>query len=610
MCGILGVAASQGSPMAAVERGLLSLTHRGPDAVGSVLIQGHDSVVALGHCRLSVIDLSRDADQPMCNGGSTVWVAYNGEIYNHLELRRELEQAGHRFRSLTDTEVLVHLYDHLDGDLDRMLQRLRGMFAFALVDPVRGLVILARDRLGIKPMYWASSRSGLVFGSEVGAIAATGLVSTDPNQSALAEFLLWGTVPGPATILDAVHELPPGSLLRWRASGQEIRRWWRPVFASKGWDKEGAELALRDTLTDAIRRHRIADRPIGAFLSSGVDSAAVVQLASQIAPIRALTVAFPGYQDESAQAAAMARSAGAEHLIVEVTGRGVSDDFRAILRAMDQPTADGFNTWLVCRAAKQAGLVVALSGLGGDELFGGYSTFRNVPTVARVQRMLRNIPRPLRLAAAGVAAARTPGGRLARILAMSGEATAPYQAVRGLFSPSEISTGAHGVDGHLEEVWTSQGWGHAQSSMDVVSMHELLQYLPNQLLRDTDQMSMAHSLEVRVPLLDDEVVRLVLGLPDHIRTMPGKALLAQAANLGYLPVKRPFTLPFASWIREDLRDDIRGGVLSDDLPFDTLLPAAYRRRVWDAFMSGRTHWSRPWAIAVLRLWPQVHGLSW
>ena len=315
--------------------------------------------------------------------------------------------------------------------------------------------------------------------------------------------------------------------------------------------------------------------------------------------LRTFTVSFPDLgTGEGEQAAAMASTLGSQHDTVPVTGAEVASDLETILSSMDQPTVDGVNTWLVCRAARQAGLVVALSGVGGDELFGGYPTFGFVPRVQRMTSMLRYLP--ARAAIARLAGRRSPGGRGARILGADPGVTGAYRAVRGLFSPGEVGPGplAWNLPSDLPP-----------DVRDAVTVLESSSYMREQLLRDTDQMSMAHSLEVRVPLLDDRFVRTALSVPASIRTEAGKALLARAGGLGSVPAKRPFALPFERWMRGPLRPDVEDALLSGSLPFADRVPAALRTRVWEGFLAGKIHWSRPWAIAVLRRWPGANGIS-
>jgi asparagine synthase (glutamine-hydrolysing) len=575
-----------------------ALHHRGPDADGQRTVAFAKASCELGHTRLRIIDLSPEADQPLANEDGTVWVVYNGELYNHRELRADLEAAGHRFRSRSDTEVLVHLWEHVGGRPEPLLNRLRGMFAFAIVDTERGRVLLGRDRLGIKPLYWSKAGGRLVFASEARALVDFGASRADPDLGALSGYLLWGVIAGPATAYTDVHELPPGSCLEWANGKDRVLRWYTHEPHPDVDLASDAERVLRAALRDAVARHLVADRPVGVFLSGGTDSAAVASLGAAEGELRTLTVTFPeGESDESSAAFEISRRLGVPYDPVPVTGGEVASALPEILAGMDQPTADGVNTWLVSRAARQAGLVVALSGLGGDELFGGYPSFRLVPRLARVLRLASALPAPLRRAMAGVLGHRNPSARGARLLAAEPDAVGAYVAVRGHFALNELppEAAASIPDPDLPATATKLEMAH---------------YLPNQLLRDTDSMSMAHSLEVRVPLLDDNVVRVATHLPDSVRLAPGKALLARAAGIGRSPEKRPFTLPFDRWLRGPLHEPLRRGLLSDDLPLAGLVPAELRRRTWSAFATGRTHWSGPWGLAVLRLWAEHRGLAW
>ena len=604
MCGILGVVGVEPNGLREkIERGLSSLSHRGPDAHGMKALAGAGSTCVLGHTRLRIVDLSPGADQPLCNETGEVWVAYNGELYNPIELRYELERSGHCFRSNSDTEILVHLYEDCAGDAAPMLSRLRGMFAFAIFDQRRDRLLLGRDRLGIKPMYVCADSKRLAFSSEVRALAKAGFASQEPDPEAASAYLTWGSIPGPRTVLADVQELDPGSYLEYKRGAWSTQRWWKPEVDPEEALSEDAERLVRAALKDSVSRHLVADRPVGVFLSGGVDSSAVASVAASEGRLRALTVTFPATgEDEGGAAASTAQRLGAAHENVPVTGEEVERDLPKIMSAMDQPTSDGINSWIISKAAHDAGLVVALSGMGGDELFGGYPSFGLVPRTAHVRRLLALAPSGMRQNAAQRASRAAPGGRLTRLLGGAGGDEGAYQAVRGMFAPAEVN----GSNGH----YVSNGNGHhARDKADRVMLLELTRYLSNQLLRDTDQMSMAHSLEVRVPLLDDSMVRVALALPSEVRNEPGKALLARAARIHAAP-KRPFALPFEPWMRGPLNEHVRSGLLSEELPFSELIPAAFRRRLWDSFEQRRVHWSRLWAVTVLRTWPQANGFGW
>ncbi len=618
MCGVLGVVTfkARDGQAQAVERGLAALAHRGPDASRVVPLTSPTAACVLGLARLRIIDLSAEADQPLSNEDGTVWVAYNGEIYNFAELRVDLERAGHRFRSRSDSEVLVHLYEEVGSDPRAMLGRLRGMFAFAIFDALRGRLLLGRDRLGIKPMYVVDRLAGgLAFGSEVRALVASGLIESRVEPKGLAGYLAWGVVPGPETIFAGVRELPPGHFLEWEAAQTRVEPWWSPVSEPDRdlLDPVYAAGVMSVALEDSVARHLVADRPVGVFLSGGLDSGAVTALAARAAGhIRTLTVTFPEVSgaDEGPAAARVAARVGAEHMEVAVTGADVAELVPEALRAMDQPTWDAVNTWIVCRAARQENLVVCLSGLGGDEVFGGYPSFDLVPKLAQLRAVLRMLPGPMRREAAHAAARRFPGGRLVRALDGGGGLFGAYSAVRGLFSASEVDSLFSGSGVRVQNATPDGDAGVISRGPAGVGFLEMTHYLPNQLLRDTDAASMAHSLEVRVPLLDDVVVQIALAIPAEVRFQSRKGLLAHAAVLDSSETKRPFTLPFDRWIAGPLRDTVREGVLSDQLPFARTLRGEWRQRVWNAFEAGRVHWSRPWALAMLRLWPAANGFRW
>ncbi|HET7488922.1 MAG TPA: asparagine synthase (glutamine-hydrolyzing) [Acidimicrobiales bacterium] len=598
MCGIAGLVHTEG---VAPEGGALAtmaarLSHRGPDAAG----QRTFPQCSLAHTRLRILDLSPAADQPLANEDETVWVVFNGEIYNFAELRDDLAAAGHRFRTHTDSEVLVHLYEEHGDDL---VHRLRGMFAFAVWDERRRRLLLARDRLGIKPLYYRPDGRGLRFASETQALAEPG---DDLDAGALAGFLRLGWVPGPATVRAGVRELPPGHRLTWEGGAAEVARWWSPPAAAAG----DGEAELADALHDAVARHLVADVPVGLFLSSGVDSAVVGALAARAgSAVRGYTVAFDTGPDEAAGAAALAARVGIDHVVVRTSGADVLGAMDAVVGAMDQPTVDGVNSWVVSRAVRQAGAVVALSGLGGDELFGGYSTFRHVPRLVRAGRAASALPAPARRAVDAAAGAVPPmahsrARRAAEAAAAGGWGDA-YAAVRGLFGAGELHDLCPGAaNGRSHPVQVPPGDGLSGAAM--VGRLEVANYLPYQLLRDTDCMSMAHALEVRVPLLDDRVVAVAAA-----RTW-GKDRLVAATDPGLAALvgrpKQTFTLPFDRWMRGPLATRVLGSldVLGDaGLGFD-------RRRLselWFAYGARRVGWRPVWALAVLGAWLERHATA-
>lgn len=643
MCGICGVIAPHHPETAApaIRSMTAALRHRGPDDEGFLEGDPRAPGVALGMRRLSIIDLA-GGHQPVWNEQRDVAVVLNGEIYNYRDLRERLTLAGHHFSTQSDTEVLVHAWEEWN---EECLAELRGMFAFAVLD-MRGQVLspqlfLARDPLGIKPLYYAQTPRGIFFASEVRALLAAGLprkLSTD----ALSSYILFGSVSEPVTMVENVFSLPPGHsmllLVPDRRRSPRPRPWWNlrssPAANDprRPHDYASAARKLRPLLEDAVRSHLIADVPVGLFLSSGLDSSAIAALASREQPgIRSFTLSFPGTPyDEGPRARSIAEACGTAHSEIPLEGPDILRHIEQALASLDEPTQDGINVYLVSWAAGQAGLKVALSGLGGDELFGGYPTFRTMPRLRLLAAAAGLLPGFLRAASAPVAekiaswmlapdAARKAAGAwrglgplpdasfLARAL------FPPFQAERVAvprYRPSALDE-----DGTtLLPTWI--GWlerttGEARhmETLAGISWLELRSYMASTLLRDTDSVSMSRSLEVRVPLLDTPLVEFVATLPDKARCRPGaqKALLTDAladilpGGLSLGP-KRTFTLPWEEWLRGPLRATV-GSRLAEPAP--ALLPylkTAGVRAVWEDFLACRTSWSRPWALYVLNEW--------
>ncbi len=595
MCGIAGRVGKAADP--SVGSMVEALTHRGPDSRGLRAFPGCE----IGMRRLRIVDLRPEGDQPMSGEDDQIWLVYNGELYNHVELRRELEQAGHTFRSLTDTEVIVHGYEEWSDDV---VLRLRGMFAFGLWDGPQHRLVLARDRLGIKPLYLREEpNGGLAFASEAHAL---GPGKVDPR--AIASYLRLGWVGNPSTVTVGVRELPPGHLLVHVDGRQEQKAYWRPIWRDEPVDRD----RLTAALNDSVRRHLLADVPVGLFLSSGLDSTVLAALgARHVADLRTYTVAFDTEQNEVAPAAELARRLGIQHQVVPLSGGWIATCMPQVIMSMDQPTVDGVNSWAISRAVADAGLTVALSGLGGDELFAGYSTFRRVPQMVT---MGTRAPR------AALALANRMTGHSHRLelsrTARAGEsilrggAPAAYAGMRGLFSWRSIAALWPG-GGNLLSVFRDEDLLATRPGQgDTVAALEVNNYLRHQLLRDTDVMSMAHSLEIRVPLLDDEVVAAALATRPTPDGLSGKALLAAAAG----PVvteaahrrKLTFSLPFDQWLRHDLQPWAAASLRSlgaSPLGFD---PSAIAR-VESAFQSGRVHWRPIWGLAVLGAWLEAHA---
>ncbi len=573
MCGVVAFHAYhpaalplERAPVDAVAR---ALRHRGPDGEGSWF--SADGRVALAHTRLAVIAPGPGAAQPMTDRTGACVLSYNGELYEHARLRRELEARGHEFRGGGDTEVLLAMYrEHGDG----MLERLRGMFAFALWDGERGELLLARDGYGIKPLYYSDDGWTLRAASQVRALVADRAVSREVDPAARAGFLLLGSVPEPFTSYRAVRALPAGCVMRVGPAGASVPRRWFSVAATLAAARRDAPPAdpgatLRRALRDSVAAHFVADVPVGLFLSSGLDSAVVLALAREqgFAP-RAITLAFDEFRgerrDEERGARDLAAHYGVRHRVRRVAAAEFHADLPRLLAAMDQPSIDGVNTWFASKAAAEWGLKVALSGLGGDELLGGYPSFRTVPWLVRLGAVPSRIPglgRAVALAAAPGLRAAGLHPKLAGLLALGGRWTDAWLLRRGLFLPWELERvmpreeareglarlSPRGLLGEL--LRPDPGAAGAR-----VTALESGAYLRNQLLRDADWAGMAHGVEVRTPLVD---TRLLLALaPWLVRraAAAGKGVLTQVparrlpADLARR-AKTGFSVPLDAWSR-------------------------------------------------------------
>jgi asparagine synthase (glutamine-hydrolysing) len=646
MCGICGVIGIERTEQAeAITRRMMeALWHRGPDEDGLLVAPS----VALGMRRLSIIDVP-GGHQPVFNEAGNVAIVYNGEIYNFRQLRTTLEGRGHVFRTHSDTEVIVHAYEEWGEDC---LRELRGMFAFALWDARasgvsgdaarRARIFLARDRLGIKPLYYAHANGAFLFASEVRTLIASGCIAPRVAADSLEGYLLFGSLPEPSTLVEGVLSLPPGHSITLEADTRspEVRpkRYWDFSEAALQTDpvrpKDFTDAAkqLRSLLEETVRDHLIADVPLGVFLSSGLDSTALVALASRCqSDLRTFTVVFPEQRFSEAKISReTAKHFKTNHQEVLLAPEDVLAQLDEAVSALDQPTMDGLNTYFVSRAAHQAGLKVALSGLGGDEIFGGYSTFTTTPRAEFVAGLGRWVPGPLRRLTAGLAvriASEDAVRKGAAAWSSPDDFPHAYYFTRLLFTPSRV----HRLLGPYFESMQDREEGNEPSplwrqrmrettrqakrldSFNSVSCFELQSYMVNTLLRDTDTVSMANSLEVRVPLLDHRLVEFVTRLPKRLKYMEGKpkALLVEALS-DVLPddvvgqAKRTFTLPWNMWLRGPL-----GVRLSQELANLTPELGQYMnvrsvRGAWQNFVIGQTNWSRPWSLYILNEWIRRH----
>jgi asparagine synthase (glutamine-hydrolysing) len=613
-----------------------ALAHRGPDDWGIVTlragcIQHHSMVcpegehlastqpphdretVLLGHRRLAIIDLSAAGHQPMRTADGRFWLTLNGEIYNYRELREELKADGVAFKSNSDTEVLLAFFAREGVEC---FQRLRGMFALAVWDAQERALFMARDRFGIKPLYYAQTRDGLLlFGSELSVILSSGFFSKDIDKASEIDYLHRGSIRAPRTFYREVKSLPPAHWAKFSDQQMHIENYWslsKTMTVEAGRPAPAAEVAgqVRESLIESVKAHMVSDVPVSVFLSGGLDSTAIVAAVRQFysGPLKTFTIVFPGTQwDESNLARQAAAFYGADHTELEVTRDDFYSGLDGLFLAMDQPTVDGVNTYFVAKSVRQASGKVVLSGLGGDEILGGYKSFVHVPRLQKYLRVAHRVPW-----AAGVAsslAKRLPitrAPKLARLLDRTPDnLEALWKDYRALFTDDQIhdDLGLPVIDCGSSRPCGLQPPAETKDPFWSVARAEMERFMIPQLLRDSDVFTMCHGLELRTPFVDHLFLSAALkagtwprdGAPSH-----KIALFRQMG--GFLPaeqLQRPkmgFTFPFAVWLREALLNEVSSGIGRD---LRALLHQSCHRPFIDGFIRGRVHWSRIWSLYVL-----------
>jgi len=588
MCGIAGVLTTgqyQDCLDALAKKMQAALRHRGPDDQGVFISQSRQA--ALAHTRLAIIDLSPAGHQPMTSSDGRYWITYNGEIYNFKELRAELEAKGEKFQSSSDTEVILKLYQREGADC---LNKLRGMFAFAIWDEREKSCFFARDPFGIKQLYYFSDRSTMIFASEVRAILASGIPERRLSKEGLYGYFLSGSVPEPYTMIERVLNLPAGHWMKWQNGKLESpKQYWKIEFNPQSVAPEEAREKVRSSLINSIENHFVSDVPVGIFLSGGIDSSALVALARQTQKGRLLTYTMtfeePGW-NEGPIAKKVAQKFNTTHTEYMITAQEARKLFDSFLNNVDQPTIDGFNTYCISKIARENGTKVLLSGLGGDELFGGYPSFQKIPKMIYWGNILRGLH--LSDIASGVLQSGSPySKRISDFLKKPASAVNAYHCLRGVFSEteSELLIRRHIPDPAL--FYPFRNAAPINSCLkDEISSLELSYYMRNQLLRDSDVMSMAHGLEMRIPFVDRTFFRDVSSIPSDMRILPNKRLLIDSVpelpKEVYNRPKRGFLLPFQKWIEKDWEKDL----LKIEAPKEVSLDLWYRR----------------WDLAVLRKW--------
>ncbi len=622
MCGIVGQAVYGGSAdFPALERALNAMLHRGPDDGGLQLVTtlSGDVQVVLGNRRLAILDLSPAGHQPMLDPATGNWIVYNGEIYNFAEIRRELESQNVQFSSYTDTEVVLKSYAAWG---ERCPEHFRGMFGFALWDAARKRLLLCRDRLGIKPLYYYHNDRQLLFTSEARALLSAELIPKHLHLPSLADYLTFGSVCDPDTLVEGLQALTPGSWLIWEQGKIRQTRFWAPksTEGNQIFDVADGRLheRLHQLLHEAVALHLVSDVPVGVFLSGGIDSSALVSLLSETERnVATFSIVFAEqHWSEAEYSSAVARRFHTDHHEITLSHEDFREALPDALDALDQPSIDGVNTYVVSREVRRRGMKVALSGLGSDEIFAGYDGFRRIPRLQSILRAIQLLPRELRTSIADIfrllVKHNDANAKLAALLESDEASDFPYFLSRMLFLPRQrkqlLACGSVN-DGAAYPDRDFSG-RNGLDPVNRVSILELSNYMRNTLLRDADCMSMAHSLEVRVPYLDHKLVEFVSALPGRLkldRKTPKPLLVSSLGTplpdeVVYRP-KRGFNLPFSDWLRGPLRSEIAGEFVSwTDGPLACYVSTQAVEQVWADFLSGRTSWSRPWSLYVLSRW--------
>jgi asparagine synthase (glutamine-hydrolysing) len=607
----------------AADRMAAAMKHRGPDSQG---VQEFPSCL-LVNARLSIIDLSERGRMPMSSADGQAWITYNGETYNAEELRAELERRGRSFRTTSDTEVVLQLYLEYG---ERFVEKLRGMFAFAIWDARESKLVLGRDRLGIKPLYVHESGGQLVFASELKALLASGLVPRQLDPAGLRAFLQLGHIPPPWTAIRGVTSLPPGHIGVWKDGNWRTEPYWR-LSPHSSPRVPGDHLAadLSALLLDAMRNHLVSDVPVLIFLSGGTDSACLGALARAAGAqnLSAMTVGFGESEfDESELTRRTAEALGIPLEVVTLEASRVEADLDHAIWSLDEPSVDGLNSYWISKLGAEAGFKVALSGQGGDELFGGYDSLAWFERFNRVARWAKPLPPfPLRRLL-DQDAFPFRWRKLSYLIGADDPFVAAQLAVKVLFldrdvrdliSPSFSRNGHHAEARDHLAYWSRQV--ENEDLRERLAFLDIHAHLEPRLLRDLDAMSMAHSIEVRPVFLDHRVVEFLLAVPSSIR-MRQKRLLLDAAKAFLPPAlladlesrrKRTFTFPFQRWLSRDLRGPLKEAFEPERLTRTGILQPAAVNRLWNRYerSEGAVGWSRIWDLFVLERWCELMQVS-
>lgn len=612
MCGISGVITKKicrEDCVARVSSMISAQRHRGPDDEGIWSITSGDAVISFGHNRLSIIDITNEGHQPMTERKDGNVIVFNGEVYNYKEIKTKLLGRGYQFKSQTDTEVILNAYTEWGGEC---FKEFRGIFAISIWDNKNKKLVIARDHMGVKPLYYYFDGNSFFFASEVRALLAAN-IPAQLSKEALNSLLSYGSVQEPYTMIESVRSLYPGSYAILNENFEiKESRFWNPNFCtSKVKDIFEAEEETKYLLEDAIQLQLVSDVPLGAFLSGGIDSSAIVSLMRRVNPdadLRTFSIIFddPKY-DEREYARLVAKKNRTLHQELLMTGDMVKQSLTAMISSYDQPSVDGFNSWCVSKLVKDSGITVALSGVGGDELFVGYGDFSKPRQLYKFASFMEKFPNFV--------------GNGIEYIAWNEKIRKLGESVTFKYDPYFLSRKVFSNNQYIKliekEFQTDcYGWLHKSYDGDLydkyiddiskISWLDQRTYMLSTLLRDTDQMSMAHSLEIRVPLLDHKVVEYVTSLPKEIKmsAQTPKHLLVKAAKDG-IPEeciyrrKQGFTFPFDAYIQRELKSELESFYLGDCSP---LFKKVGLKDLWLSYKKGKCAWSRILLLFIVDRW--------
>ena len=623
MCGISGAYGISDKEQAKILVTKMNdrIAHRGPDDHGYFI----DENIALGHRRLAILDLSPAGHQPMFSNDGQLAVVFNGEIYNYMDIRPLL--GNYNFKTRSDTEVILAAYQQWGAEC---LHHFNGMFAFAIWDLQKKELFIARDRLGIKPLYYNHQENQLLFSSEVRSLLESGTIKRKINRNALADYFTYQTVHSPDTMVEGIYMLMPGHYMKMNAAGITIQQYWSPKdnyskeSATKNYDEVCKD--INKLLTESVERRLISDVPFGAFLSGGIDSSAVVGLMSRVQqqPVKTFTIAFDEAEfSEAKYARQIAKLFNTDHHEFLLKPSDFLDDLPAAMSALDHPSGDGPNSYIVSHITRHNGITMALSGLGGDELFAGYPVFNNTLKLER-QKWLWNFPTSLRMMAGNIYKKVKPGITAEKMLqllsAKNTELENIFPIVRQVVDPSSMSSLLNLKTLPIDKVNSIlkhelNGSGRDLPLLSQVSIAEITTYMQNVLLRDTDQMSMAVALEVRVPFLDYKLVEYVLGVPDKFKKPVYPKKLLVDSLYGLLPdeivhrKKMGFVFPWSVWLKKELLVMCEHRISS--LAERTFINGPFVKQQWQRFLSGdkNIRWLDMWLCVVLEDWIEKNSIT-